>query len=106
MLHARLAISRLRVDDHPLPLRHGDVVVAARAESGQLDWEAIVSTIEVHDLARSVHHLELICLPTATPEPRTRGLSGSAFLVRSVETTLVFRGDSVLEGFDVGWLKG
>src|SRR5690606_9399403 len=45
MLHARLHVAQLEVGGEPIELRYGDLVVVARAESGQLDWEVVVHTV-------------------------------------------------------------
>lgn len=104
MLHARFIIERLAVDGTDLPLRHGGLVVAARAESPQLDWEVVSRTLGPAALARGRHHLSMRCLD-GDPESR-RILEGPAFLVRRVGDTLVFRGTGTLEGVDVAELSG
>lgn len=108
MLHRRYLISRFEVGGRDVPLRHGDVVVAARAESAQLDWEVIAHALSETAVARTTHDLTMDCVTgfdsdgTATVER----LSGPAFLVRNVDRALVFRGAGPLEGVDLSSLHG
>ncbi len=106
MLHAGLHLAQLHVEGAPLPLRHGDLVVVARAESAELDWEVVAHTIDVHHVARGHHELVMSCVHGVDDEGRLRfvELTGSAFLVRSVQTAVVFRGGGRLEGFDLQML--
>ena len=125
MLHRRFLVSRLRVGGRSLPLMHGDLLVAARAETGRLDWEAIVSTLEIEEVPPSRHHLELDCVVGVAHGPgpdleagddasgaveletvQLETFRGDAFLVRAVDRALVFRGDSPLEGVDLSSLRG
>jgi len=103
MLHRRYVLSELAIGDRRVTLRHGDVVIAARAESGDLDWEVLVHTIEPVDVARKVHLLTLSCIVGANEDGalQTETMSGPAFLVRAVEHALVFRGDGPLDGIDL-----
>ncbi|HKY13600.1 MAG TPA: hypothetical protein VJM33_01655 [Microthrixaceae bacterium] len=114
MLHRRYLVSRLRVGGRSLALVHGDLLVAARAETGRLDWEAIVSTVELEEVSQSRHRLELDCVIETDETLPTKGavpghldtFRGDAFLVRAVDRALVFRGDGPLEGVDLASLRG
>ena len=109
MLHRRFVIARLSIGDRDVPLRHGDVVVAARAETGVLDWEVVVHTMETTTVARQLHELTMSCVVDTRESDGTlelATLSGPAFLVRSVERALVFRGDGPLQGIDLTGLTG
>jgi hypothetical protein len=108
MLHRRYLILRLDVGGQTVPLRHADLVVAARAESGQLDWEVVAHATDEMSVARKTHELRMDCVTGETDdgEPVVDRLSGPAFLVRNVERALVFRGDGPLDGVDVASLLG
>ena len=113
MLHASLVVERLRVGGRELAVDHATVVVVARAESAELDWEVVAHTSQVEPLARGTHDLDLRCVhpviddgdPTSV-HLEALALSGPAFLVRSVERALVLRGAGPLAGFDRGRLGG
>ena len=108
MLHGTFTLARLAIGDRVLPLVHGDVVVVARAESSQLDWEIIAKTVEVEPVAQRTHDLQIRAI-TGADELGTlemADLTGSAFLVRAIEDSLVFRGTGHLAGFDIGNLRG
>ncbi len=106
MLHARLHIAQLHADGLPIPLRHGDLVVVARAESAALDWEVVAHTIDPHHVAPGEHGLTMSCVHGVDDEGHLRfvELSGTAFLVRTVQNAVVFRGGGHLEGFDLQML--
>ncbi len=108
MLHRRYLIHRLDVSGQSVPLRHGDLVVAARAESGQLDWEVVANAMSDTTVARRTHELRMDCVTGADDDgaPVVEQLSGPAFLVRNVDRALVFRGDGPLDGVDVSSLHG
>jgi hypothetical protein len=108
MLHRRYVIHRLEVGGRSIPLRHGDVVVAARAESGQLDWEVVAHALSHTTVPRQTHVLVMECLRVGTDDAEltVEHLSGTAFLVRNVDRALVFRGDGPLDGVDLSSLLG
>lgn len=108
MMHAQLTLATLRVAGRNLALRHADLVVVARAESAQLDWEVVAQTARIELVGRSTHRLELGAVTGVDQDGclLITELSGAAFLVRSVEDSLVFRGTGDLAGFDVGSLRG
>lgn len=108
MLHATFTLARLAIGDRELPLVHADVVVVARAESSQLDWEIVARTVAVEDVAPTTHDLRLRAITgtDALGALEMTDLSGTAFLVRAVEESLVFRGAGALGGFDIGDLRG
>ena len=62
MLHRRYVLADLHIGDRRVTLRHGDVVIAARAETGALDWEVLAHTVEPVEVARQVHDLTLSCI--------------------------------------------
>lgn len=114
VLHASLVVERLAVGGRDLVLDHATVMVVARAESAELDWEVIAHTRQAEPVARGTHELRLRCVTAelvthdGTDDVRlvAHDLSGTAFLVRTVQRTLVFRGSGTLAGFDVGLLRG
>ena len=108
MLHRRYLIRRLGVGGRTIPLRHGDLVVAARAESGQLDWEVVAYAMSDTVVARRTHELGMECVIGTAEDgaPMVGQLTGTAFLVRNVQRALVFRGDGPLTGVDVSSLFG
>ena len=109
MLHRRYVVERLTIGDLDVPLRHADVVVAARAESGRLDWEVVAHTVVPTEVARQLHDLTLSCVVGADESDGRLELAtfrGPAFLVRAVERALVFRGDGPLQGVDLTGLSG
>ena len=108
MLHATFTLARLAIGDRELPLVHADVVVVARAESSQLDWEIVARTVAVQAVAPTTHHLRLRAITGADAlgALEMTDLDGSAFLVRAVEDSLVFRGTGTLGGIDIGDLRG
>ena len=113
MLHASLVIERLGISGRDLALEYGTVMVVARAEFSELDWEVLARTVETHPIARGTHDVTLACVdavedPDAAEGARLvrRAMSGPAFLVRVVDRTLVLRGTGSLEGFDLGLLRG
>ncbi len=108
MLHRRYVLSDLSIGDRRVALRHGDVVIAARAETGSLDWEVLVHTLDPIEVERQVHDLTLGCIVGADDDGTLliETLTGPAFLVRSVERALVFRGDGPLDGIDLTALQG
>ena len=102
MLHTSLTIERLVLESRDLPLRHATLMVVARAETPELDWEVVAHTIEPEPVAAGIYNLTLRCLDGLddTGDLAFRQLAGSAFLVRSVERALVFRGSGMLDGFE------
>ena len=123
MLHASLVVDRLVVGGRELAVDHATVVVVARAESAELDWEVVAHTSQVEPLARGPRQLRLSSVGTEAGEVDARGeasdldevrlvrlvardLQGPAFLVRAVERAVVFRGTGPLDGFDLGRLRG
>ena len=107
VLSTQLIVERIAVGGADIPLRHGTLVVAARAESARLDWEVVVHSLRPAVVAQEAHQLHMRCLgPTDGDELGAITLEGPAFLVRSVGQTHVFRGDGPLDGFDIGLLSG
>jgi len=113
VLHTSLLVERLTLGDRDLPLDHASVVVVARAESTELDWEVVAHTREPEPVARGTHGVGLRCVIAVAEEENPTDLRleavdlrGPAFLVRSIERTLVLRGTGPLDGFDLGLLRG
>lgn len=108
MLHARLHIAQLEIGGEPVALRYGDLVVVARAESAQLDWEVVVHTTEPTGLENGHHDLSMTCIDGVEDSGAltTTALSGPAFLVRSVGSATVLRGSGHLDGFHMDRLVG
>ncbi len=104
--HCRLVIHRLLLDGSELVVRFGTVVVAER-DGGEIDWEVVADSTEavVIDLGR--HELELLVISGADSDGEVEfsQLMGRAMLVRFVDSTVVFRGDSQLVGFDTALLE-
>jgi hypothetical protein len=103
MLHATLHLAKLDADGVTIPLRHADLLVVARAESAELDWEVVAHSIDQHAVAPGHHDLAMTCIHPAGDGGSLEivDLHGSAFLVRAVENALVFRGAGPIEGFDL-----
>jgi hypothetical protein len=108
VLHARLVVHHLEVDDAAVPVRFATLVAVARAESAQLDWEVVAECLGGPGITHGRHRLELTCITGAEPDGSLRfaDLSGDAIVVRVVDTTLVVRGDGPLEGLSLDLLGG
>ncbi len=97
MLHQRyyitdLTISNLVAIGRVIDGKGGDLIVARRSESPDLDWELVFRTKVRVAIEQSPYSLEM-----DGPEG---AMSGSAVLVRSDGISHVFRGSGDLVGFD------
>ena len=94
------------VDDVEIPVRLASVVVVQRDESTQLDWEVVAESTEPIGLELHRAHLHMTVITGADADAvlAFADLDGPAAVVRFVETTVVFRGDGDLEGFDAALL--
>lgn len=90
--HRRYYIESLWTSGRLVPSSGGDLVVAAKEQTGDLDWELIHRSSRLHRLKQEPYDLEM-----KGPE----GLfTGPAILVRSDGRSHVFRGVGRLDGFD------
>jgi hypothetical protein len=92
MRHRRYYIESLRTSGLTVPARGGDLLVAAKDETEDLDWELIYRSSEHYRLRQEPYDLEMV-----GPEGR---FLGPAILVRSDGRSHVFRGVGTLDGFD------
>jgi len=101
MRHASRIIERLAIGPRDLPLVHATLMVVGR-DGPTLDWEVVANTIESEPVAHDRHDLVLRVLDGVTDHGRLvmATFSGTAVLVRTVDRTMVFRGDGPLDGFD------
>lgn len=93
MQHRRYYITDLTLSGQILDGRGGDLIVAKRGESPDIDWELVFQTKEPTPIEQSPYRLLM-----DGPEGE---LSGAAVLVRSDGTSHVFRGAGDLDGFTV-----
>ncbi len=75
-----------------MPSRGGDLIVAAKDQTDDLDWELIHRSSENWPLRTEPYDLDM--------EGPEGTFSGPAILVRSDGRSHVFRGVGHLEGFD------
>ncbi len=75
-----------------MPSTGGDLVVAAKDQTDDLDWELIHRSSEVWPLRKEPYDLDM-----EGPEGR---FTGPAILVRSDGRSHVFRGVGTLQGFN------
>ena len=98
MRHRRFYIQSLTVSGRVAPEVGGDLVVARRDETPDLDWELIYRSARRWPLAQAPYDLEM-----EGPEGR---FEGPAILVRSDGRSHVFRGVGDLDGFVPEHLSG
>jgi len=92
MQHQRYVIWDLSISGRSIRGQGGDLVVARRPESTDLDWELIYRTGEWTPIEQSPYRLRM-----GGPQGEK---AGPAILVRSDGLSHVFRGAGDLEGFD------
>lgn len=90
--HRRYYIERLRTSGRLVPSVGGDLVVAAKDQTGDIDWELVHRSSRRHPLKQEPYDLEM-----EGPDGR---FCGPAILVRSDGRSHVFRGVGRLDGFD------
>ena len=91
MRHRRYYIQTLSTSGRPMPSTGGDLIVAAKDHTPDLDWELIHRSSERYVIKQEPYDLEM-----TGPEGN---FSGPAILVRSDGRSHVFRGVGKLEGF-------
>lgn len=92
MRHRRYYIRSLSTSGRAMPSTGGDLVVAAKDQTDDLDWELIHRSSEVWPLRKEPYDLDM-----EGPEGR---FTGPAILVRSDGRSHVFRGVGTLQGFN------
>ena len=93
MQHRRYYISELTISGRLLDGRGGDLIVAKRDESPDIDWELVFQTRGRAEIEPSPYRILM-----DGPEGE---LAGSAVLVRSDGRSHVFRGVGDLVGFSL-----
>lgn len=91
MQHRRYYITDLTLSGQILDGRGGDLIVAKRSESPDIDWELVFQTKTETPIEQAPFRLLM-----DGPEGE---LAGAAVLVRSDGTSHVFRGAGELVGF-------
>lgn len=106
MNHARLLIHELSVDAAPVAVSMATLVVVRRAGMDALDWEVVAATVGdvTPEPGRNDLGLVVVSGADAAGVPELSELRGAAAVVRWVDSTIVWRGDSPLDGFDEAWL--
>lgn len=92
MRHRRYYIQSLWTSGLPVPSRGGDLIIAAKEQTRDLDWELVHRSSENWPLRKEPYDLDMV-----GPEGR---FTGPAILVRSDGRSHVFRGVGDLQGFD------
>ncbi len=100
-------VHRCLIDGSELRVRHGTVVVASRGDHNDLDWEAVIDAADdpAVELGRNELQLTVIVGVDDAGSVELAELSGEAQVVRYVQSTVVWRGDGALTGFDRGRLS-
>jgi hypothetical protein len=105
MLHTTLPLARLFIGQRELRLTHATLVVVARHENPDLDWEIVAHTVEVEPLARTVHELRFEAIVGLDGDHlELVDLSGAALVTRTHENAVVLRGNGPIHGFNPGLL--
>ncbi len=92
MRHRRYFIESLWTSGLAVPTRGGDLIVAAKTQTSELDWELIYRSSKKWQLKKEPYDLDM-----KGPEG---DFAGPAILVRSDGHSHVFRGVGNLTGFD------
>lgn len=90
--HRRYLIESLWTSGRAMPSTGGDLIVAAKEQTQDLDWELIHRSSEQWPMNSEPYDLDMI-----GPEGH---FAGPAILVRSDGRSHVFRGVGSLQGFD------
>ena len=108
MLHAQLTLTSLRWNELDVAIRMATMVVAARAESPQLDWEIIVHGLGQAERwsKRGTVITECVVGVSEDASLELAAVTGDAFVVRQVDGVTVLRGEGTLDGFQTSWLQG
>ncbi len=96
--HRRYYIETLSASGRSVPSTGGDLIVASKDQTGDLDWELIHRSSRRYLIRQEPYDLEM-----SGPEGT---FSGPAILVRSDGRSHVFRGVGTLQGFDPSELRG
>jgi hypothetical protein len=91
--HRSFVVATLALGVDEIPIHHGDLVVAGKESSPDLDWELVAHALDRSPIDQGAHHLTMV---TADG----RDFHGDAIVVRSVAGTHVFRGAGPLVGID------
>lgn len=92
MRHRRYYIQTLSASGRAVPSTGGDLIVASKDQTGDLDWELVHRSSRPYLIRQEPYDLEM-----SGPEGT---FSGPAILVRSDGRSHVFRGVGELVGFD------
>lgn len=93
MRHRRYFIESLWTSGLSVPSRGGDLIIAAKDQTEDIDWELIHRSSKKWPLRKEPYDLDMV-----GPEG---SFAGPAILVRSDGISHVFRGVGTLEGFDL-----
>ncbi|MEZ5238560.1 MAG: hypothetical protein R2716_06285 [Microthrixaceae bacterium] len=106
MLHARLTIHRLEVDGTETSVALATLMAVRRDSSPDLQWEVVAQTLGAEPPVLGTNELGLVVVSGADAQgvPLLSQLCGRAVVVRYVDSTVVWRGDGPLAGFDETWL--
>jgi hypothetical protein len=89
--HARFDIATVAIEQVPVPMKAGYLLVAESDDGDHPQWEALVYALDAAPVAQGRYRVDISTLDG-------RVLGGDAVLVRSVEGTHVLRGAGPLEG--------
>jgi hypothetical protein len=87
----RFTIASLAIDGVELPLKYGDLLVAASPGATHIDWECVVMPFDPAPIDQGAYRVAAVTL-------EGRRLQGDAVLVRSVSGTHILRGAGTLDG--------
>jgi len=87
----RFTIATLAIDGIELPLKYGDLLVAAQPGAVHIDWECVVMPFDPAPIDQGAYRVAAVTL-------EGRRLEGDAVLVRSVSGTHILRGAGALAG--------
>ena len=104
--HVKLLIHRLEIDGTDLPVALATLMVVSRPGLDHLDWEVVARTVGQASMELGRNELEMTVVSGADPAgaPELSSLSGAAVVVRHPDSTVVWRGDGALVGFEECWL--
>ena len=91
MRHCRFDVATLAVEEVPVPIKAGHLLVAEQDGFVDLQWECLAYAFDAVPLAKGRYRVDITTLDG-------RALQGAAILVRSVDGTHVLRGDGPLDG--------
>jgi hypothetical protein len=97
--HKRIRFDHFLLNGVPVEVRYGDLLIAQDECAELMDWEVVVSTRDVLELAMSPYDVHM-------ETHDARQLWGPGLLVRSDGKSHVFRGGGTLDGFSAEELQG